>query len=52
MSQPSFPSLNGDNRRASLDDVQFKRILQSETNAIVNLKGSILSVRSPDPTGQ
>lgn len=35
----ALPPLDGDDGRPSFDDVQVKSILQSETNAIVNLSG-------------
>lgn len=36
----SFPPLDSNDGRASLDDVQRQSILQPETNAIVNLGGN------------
>lgn len=35
----ALPPLDGDDGRPSFDDVQVESILQSETNAIVNLSG-------------
>ena len=39
VAETALPPLDGDDGRTSFDDVQPKSILQSETNAIVNLSG-------------